>query len=190
MVKGCISRQWLYAVSMTLLCPGVYAEENFLDFVTKMEDTPRSSLWVEQQSSSDDSSDRYIELGLYLDPANKLQMGIGESHIEGVTQDIETTNYNLQLTHHTQNSIDIGIGYSFWGNDDELWTETVNLVLAIHEDNFSFRLQPRFTKLNIYTVPIKGTRRLGSTESEGWGASLSYYGFTNWVINISATDYQ
>lgn len=190
MAKGCLSRQWRYAMSIALLCSGAYAEDNFLDYVTQMDETPRSSLWIEHQSSSDDSSDNYVDLGLYLNPSNKIQIGYGESQIEGISQSIETTNYSLQLIHHTKNNVDVGIGYSYWGNKDELWTETINLMLAIHGDDFSFRLQPRFTTLNIYTVPIMGVRRLGDTDSEGWSASLSYYGFENWIVNISTTDYE
>lgn len=190
MLKGWMPRYWMNAMFLLLLCPVAYAQESFLDYVTEMEDIPRSSLWLEYQSSDDDSTDFYMDLGLSLNSSNKLKLGIGESQLHDVTQSIDTENYDIQLVHLTPRDVDVGIGYAYWGNDDELWTETVNLMLVIHGEDFSFRIQPRFTTLHIYTVPIMGQRRLGETDSEGWGISFSYYGFENWTVNLSATDYE
>lgn len=189
MIKGCLSQQWLSTLLVTLVCANSFAAESFLDYVSKIDDTPRSSLWMEYQTSDDDSTDFYLDMGLYLNSSDKLIIGIGESQIHDINQSINTTNYNLHFIHQSENNVDVGIGYSYWGNDNELWTQTVNLMLAIHSGDFSFRLQPRYTTLNIYTLPIMGNRRLINADSRGWGTSLSYYGFENWIVTISATDY-
>lgn len=189
MVQYSLAQQWLSTLLTFLLCPVVFAQEGFLDYVAEMDDSPRSSLWMEYQSYEDDSTDFYMDLGLYLNPSNKLKVGIGESQLHDAGQSIDTDNYDIQLVHHTSHNMDIGIGYSYWGNNDELWTETLDLMFVVHGDDFSFRLQPRFTTLNIYTLPIMGQRRLGETDSEGWGISLSYYGTKNWTFNLSATEY-
>ena len=190
MRKGCLFRQWLSILLITLVYSNSYAAEDFLDYVSNLDDNPRSSFWMEYQSHDDNSTDFYMDLGLYLNPDNKLMIGLGESQLQDANKSIDASNYSIQLIHHANSNIDVGIGYSYWGNDDELWTETFDFLLAIHSENFTLRFQPRFTTLNIYTVPIMGTRRLGDTDSEGWGLSLSYYGFKSWVINVSGTDYE
>ena len=189
MEKGCLFRQWLSALSITLISTQGFANENFLDYVSELDSKPRSSLWVEYQEHDDDSTDFYMDLGLYLNDTNKLTIGIGESQLQDFNQSIDSNSYNIQLLHQTKNNFDMGIGYNYWGDDNELWTETYSLIFTLYGDGYSLRLQPRFTTLNIYTVPIMGTRHLGDSDSEGWGLTFSYYGFKDWVINISGTDY-
>ncbi|MEJ2143279.1 MAG: hypothetical protein P8Y24_13170 [Gammaproteobacteria bacterium] len=189
MIKDSLTRHWLSALLIFLLCPVAFAQENFLDYVSEMDDTPPSSLWMEYQSNEDDSTDFYMDLGLYLNPSNTLKIGVGESQLHDAGQSIDTDNYDIQLVHHISRNIDIGIGYSYWGNKDELWTETLDLLFVVHGDDISIRLQPRFSTLNIYTVPITGQRRLVESNSDGWGVSLSYYAIKNWTFNLAATDY-
>lgn len=190
MNKDFMGLAWLYFLLITMFPLNSFATESFLDYLSQVDDSPRLSFWMEYQSSDDDSTDFYMEMGLPVNPENRLQIGIGESQLHDENQGIDTSNYSIQLVHQTPGNVDLGIGYSYWGNDDELWTETVELLMAIHGDNFSIQIQPRFSKLNIYTVPIMGTRRLGDTDSEGWGISFNYYGLKNWLLTISGTDYE
>lgn len=189
MLKGCLSQQWLSTLLVALLSANSFAAESFLDYVSKIDDTPRSSLWMEYQTSDDDSTDFYLDMGLYLNSSGKLIIGIGESQIHDFNQSIDTTNYNLHFIHQSENNVDIGIGYSYWGNDDDLWTETVELLLAFHSENFSLRLQPRFTTLNAFTAPLAGRRRHGDSDGEGLGVSISYYGIKDWIFTFSTTEY-
>ena len=189
MQKGCLSQQWLSTLLAALTCVNSFAAESFLDYVSEIDDIPRSSLWMEYQTSDDDSTDFYLDIGLYLNQSDKLKIGIGESQIHDLNQSIDTTNYNIHFIHQSEKNIDIGIGYSYWGNKDELWTETVELLLAFHNDNFSLRLQPRFTTLNAFTAPLAGRRRHGDSDGEGLGVSISYYGIKDWIFNFSTTEY-
>ena len=189
MYQGCLFQQWRVVLLSVLVYSQSFAADNFMDFITELDDTPDPSIWMEYRSYDDDSTDFLMELALPISTLNRFTFGIGESQLHDINQSIDVKNYNIDWFHKASDSVEVGIGYAYWGNDSELWTETVNVLLTFDTRDFRFRIQPRFSTLNMFTALINGRRKLGNTDSKGLGLSLSYYGINDWIFNLSASRY-
>ena len=149
-----------------------------------------SSLWLEYNIGLENSKNYYAELDLAIVADHHLLLGGGKSDVLTLTDRVDL--YTLTLGYNSPYGapFEYGLIYDFWGNTDELWTNTLSVPLRWNTQNWSLSLRPQFMRIFLYTQRrFNRTRRLHSSDSRALSGEVTYYGFERWELGVSASAY-
>ncbi len=126
--------------------------------------------------SSDSNSTQNSLLDISFDAGEQTQLylGVGESVIKDDSGEITVTSYNIGLSGIGNEQIDYDIGYSYWGNSNEISTETFYLSLSLYTEDWKFTIRPELQQIVLYT---KNARRQVDIDGSGFYSSIEYFGF-------------
>lgn len=118
-----------------------------------------------------------------------LLLGIGKSDL--LTQADRVNLYNLTLGYHSRYgaSFEYGLVYDYWGNTNDLWTNTLSIPLRWNSRNWSLSLQPQLMRIYLYSQRFNRPRRLHRSNSRALSSSVDYYGFKHWDLGVSGSTY-
>ncbi|VAW94099.1 hypothetical protein MNBD_GAMMA23-2168 [hydrothermal vent metagenome] len=126
--------------------------------------------------SSDSNSTQSSSLDISVDATEQTQLylGAGESVIKDDSGEITVASYNIGLSVLADEQLDYGVGYSYWGNSNEISTETVHLSLSLYTEDWKFTMRPELQQIVLYT---KSARRQVDINGSGFYSSVEYFGF-------------
>lgn len=148
-----------------------------------------SSINLEYNIGQENSKNYYTELDLVVADDQHLQLGVGKSDVLTLTERVNL--YNLTLGYNSRYGapFEFGLVYDYWGNTNDLWTNTLSIPLRWNTQNWSLSLQPQFMRIYLYTQRFNRPRRLHRSNSRSLSGSINYYGFNRWELGVSGSTY-
>lgn len=145
-----------------------------------------STLTVETGWDSEAGSDYYIEADLSSETGPQLLLAADSSVSATSTSETTTNSYLMGLYNNPAKALEFGVDYEYWGNSDELVTNTVRATLGWHRDNLSIRLRPQYRNITLYTRQLAMmNRRLSvDTSSTGLGIQFRYYRMSPLILSV------
>ncbi len=147
----------------------------FFSFVV-FSSTQAGSLNLSYVSDSANVDSRYIDLSFDASKQTQLYLGAGKSTIKDSAGEITISSFNLGLFGIANEDFDYDIGYSFWGNKNEISSATAYFGLSLYTENWKFTLRPELQKILLYT---KNNRRQVDINGTGLYNSVQYFGINN-----------
>ncbi len=133
-----------------------------------------SEMELGYSSDSNNTQDSSLNLGFDITEQTQLYMGGGESVIKDSSGEITTTSYNIGLNGIGDEQFDYDLGYAYWGNTDELTTETFHISLSLYTQDWKFTIRPETQQIVLYT---KDSRNQVDIDGSGFYNSIEYFGF-------------
>ncbi len=149
-----------------------------------------NSLRLEYSSGLENSKNFYGELDLTIATNNHLLLGSGKSDILTSTNRLQLYNFMLGYNSPYGEPFEFGLVYDYWGNTDELWTNTLSIPLRWNTRDWSMTLQPQFMQINLYSQRFNKPRHLHHSNSRSLSGSIRYYGFDRWELGIAGSRYR
>ena len=153
---------------------------------TTMSESFASSFTLSGSSDSADSESHYIDVSIDINKQHNFYIGSGESTIKDTSGEIKTTNYNFGFSGLASDQFDYDIGYTFWGNKNEISNEALHFALSIYTDNWKFTIRPEVQDIILYTI---NTRQEIDIDASGIYNSVQYYGIENLELLYSHSSY-
>ncbi len=125
-------------------------------------------------SDSNSTQSSLLNVSFNATAQTQLYLGGGESVIKDDSGEITVTSYNIGLSSIVDEQIDYDIGYSYWGNNNEISTETVHLSLSLYTQDWKFTIRPELQQIVLFT---KNLRRQVDIQGNGFYSSIEYFGF-------------
>ncbi len=129
---------------------------------------------ISYSSDSNSTQSSLFNVNFNATEQTQLYLGFGESVIKDDSGEITVTSYNIGLNGIADEQIDYDIGYSYWGNNNEISTETIHLSLSLYTEDWKFTLRPELQQIVLYT---KNLRRQVDIQGNGFYSSIEYFGF-------------
>lgn len=137
--------------------------------------TPQANeIGLSYSNDSNSTQSSLLDISFDMGEQTQLYMGGGESIIKDSSGEITTTSYNIGLGGIGNEQFDYDVGYAFWGNTNELTTETFNLSLSLYTQDWKFTIRPELQQIVLYT---KGSRKQINIDGSGFYNSIEYFGF-------------
>ncbi len=148
-----------------------------------------SSLGLDYNIGLENSKNYHANLDLVVAGDRHLQLGAGKSDVLTLTDRVNL--YNLTLGYNSRYGapFEYGLVYDYWGNTNDLWTNTLSIPLRWNTQNWSVSLQPQFMRLYLYTQRLNRPQRLHRSNSHALSGSINYYGFDRWELGVSGSTY-
>lgn len=144
------------------------------------------SLNLGYSTDSANINSQYIDLSFDLSKQTQLYFGGGSSTIEDSAGEIKTTSLNLGLSGIASDDFDYDMGYSFWGNKNEISSTTGYFSLAYYAEDWKLTLRPELQKILLYT---RNNRRQVDISGTGIYGGVEYFGFNNIELLFAHTSY-
>lgn len=145
-----------------------------------------ASLSLGYAADSANTESRYIDFSFDISQQSQLYAGAGQSTIKDNAGEITTSSFNLGLSGIASEDFDYDIGYSFWGNKNEISNSTAYFSLSFYTQNWKFTLQPELQASILYT---KNNRRQVDIRGTGLYNSVEYLGIKNIELRYAHTSY-
>ncbi len=129
---------------------------------------------ISYSSDSNSTQSSLFNVNFNATEQTQLYLGFGESAIKDDSGEITVTSYNIGLNSIANEQIDYDFGYSYWGNSNEINTETIHLSLSLYTEDWKFTLRPELQQIVLYT---KNLRRQVDIQGSGFYSSIEYFGF-------------
>jgi len=158
-----------------------------------MDETDKESntLFLEYSSGLKDFHDFSLLADFSLPNGDRLILGASKSNLSSNNGNYNIYGLSAAINTEYGKPFELGIAYDFWGNTDDLWTHSLSLPLRWNTRNWSIRLQPEYTQINIYRlILVNNTRTLLKSPSTSLDTSLTYYGLRDWDITLRAAGYR
>lgn len=148
-----------------------------------------SSFGLDYNIGLENSKNYHANLDLAVANDRYLQLGIGKSDV--LTQTDRVNLYNLTVGYHSRYGapFEYGLVYDYWGNTNDLWTNTLSIPLRWNSRNWSVSLQPQFMRIYLYSQRFNRPQRLHRSNSRALSSAIDYYGFEHWELGISGATY-
>lgn len=146
----------------------------FLTLTLNTFNTQAGEAGLSYSSDSNNTQSSLLNVSFNTTKQTQLYLGGGESVIKDDNGEITVTSYNLGLSSIVDEQIDYDIGYSYWGNNNEISTENIHLSLSLYTEDWKFTLRPELQQIVLYT---KNLRRQIEIQGSGFYSSIEYFGF-------------
>ena len=133
-----------------------------------------SEIGLSYSSDSNNTQSNLIDISFDANEQTQLYLGGGESVIKDNSGEITVTSYNIGLSGIGNEQIDYDFGYSYWGNSNEISTETFHFSLSLYTEDWKFMMRPELQQIVLYT---KNARRQVDIDGSGFYSSIEYFGF-------------
>ncbi|HEB55908.1 MAG TPA: hypothetical protein ENI98_06305 [Gammaproteobacteria bacterium] len=149
-----------------------------------------NSLRLEYSSSLENSKNLYGQLDLVIATNNHLLLGSGKSDVLTSTNRLQLYSFMLGYNSPYGEAFEFGLTYDYWGNTNELWTNTLSMPLRWNIRDWSVALQPQFMRINLYSRGFNKPGHLHHSNSQSLSGAIRYYGFNRWELGIAGSRYR
>ncbi|VAX11367.1 hypothetical protein MNBD_GAMMA25-1590 [hydrothermal vent metagenome] len=173
--------------SLLSIIPPSVSATNLYEFLDPIPQD--NSLWLEYSSGLEDSRNFYGELDLAVSTDQHLLLGAGKSDVLTFTKRVELYSFMLGYNSAYGEPFEFGLVYDYWGNTNELWTNSLSVPLRWNTRDWSLSLQPQLMKIYLYTRRFNQPQRRHSSDSRSLSGSVNYYGFVRWELGVTGSKY-
>lgn len=147
------------------------------------------SIWVSSGGDSNDSRNTSIDWIWHPDDKTNFNLGIGRSSIDVrirnmPEEQVDTGEFRIGFDHEFFQDMTIGMGYEYWGRDQEIISQTLDSQFDWWVSDWSLGFALELRKLTLYGR-LLNSRFKNDITSRGFGPRIAYLG-TNWNINFNA----